>query len=113
MSSLTQSPAWRALAAHAAAARGLSLRRLFAEDPDRAKHFSLALDDLLLDFSKHLITEETWRLLLDLARERDVEGWRERMFGGDNAACGRDHRTSTILVTLGLNNGEHEREREE
>ena len=83
MSSLTQSPAWQALAAHAPSARGLSLRRLFAEDPDRAEHFSLALDDLLLDFSKHLITGETWRLLLDLARERDVEGWRERMFKGE------------------------------
>ena len=108
MSSLTQSPAWRALAAHAAAARGLSLRRLFAEDPDRARRFSLELDDLLLDFSKHLITGETWRLLLDLARERDVEGWRERMFRGEKINVTEDRavlhvalrapRDATILV---------------
>src|SRR3954454_9424910 len=90
MSSLTQSPAWQALAAHAPSARGLSLRRVVAEDPDRARHFSLALDDLLLDFSKHLITGESWRLLLDLARERDVEGWRERMCEGEKISVTED-----------------------
>jgi glucose-6-phosphate isomerase len=89
MSALTQSPAWRALADHAAGpARSLSLRELFARDPGRFGRFSLRAggsggDPLLVDFSKHLITEETWRLLLDLARERDVEGWRERMFRGE------------------------------
>lgn len=84
MSALTQSPAWQALARHAEAARSSSLRELFAADPDRFRRFSLTFeDDLLLDFSKHPVTDETWCLLLDLAAERDVAGWRERMFRGE------------------------------
>jgi glucose-6-phosphate isomerase len=83
MSALTHSPTWRALAEHARTARNLSLRTLFAQEPDRFARFSLRLDDLLLDFSKHLITAETWRLLLDLARTTGVEAWRERMFNGE------------------------------
>ena len=47
-----------------------------------ASPLSLRLDDLLLDYSKHRVTEETMRLLLDLARAADVEGWRDKMFEG-------------------------------
>jgi glucose-6-phosphate isomerase len=47
----------------------LSMRQLFAEDPKRFDRFSLRLDDLLLDYSKNLVTEETMRLLFALARQ--------------------------------------------
>jgi glucose-6-phosphate isomerase len=83
MSALTGSAAWRALARHAETMAGVHLRDLFARDPDRFARFSLRSDDLLLDYSKNRITEETLRLLLDLARQADVEGWRDRMFAGD------------------------------
>lgn len=63
--------------------RGYSLRQAFAADPQRFTRFSLRHDDLLLDYSKNLITEETLELLLALAREARVEDWRERMFTGD------------------------------
>jgi glucose-6-phosphate isomerase len=80
---LTQTPAWRALKEHHAAIAGLHMRDLFAHDPERFGRFSLQVDDLLLDYSKNRITEETMALLVALARQRDVEGWRERMFRGE------------------------------
>ena len=83
MPGLMDSAAWQALLAHRRELEGRHLRQLFAQDPARARRFSLRLDDLLLDFSKNLATEETLRLLLALARDADVEGWRGRMFAGD------------------------------
>jgi glucose-6-phosphate isomerase len=59
------------------------MRDLFAQDPRRFQRFSLRFGDMLFDFSKNRITEETLRLLVSLAREADVETWRERMFSGD------------------------------
>jgi glucose-6-phosphate isomerase len=83
MSVLTTSPAWQALEAHAEALRDVHLRELFARDPERFAKLSLQLDDLLLDCSKHRVTDDTLRLLLDLARATDVEGWRDRMLAGE------------------------------
>ena len=81
--SLTAQPAWQALQAHAASIRGVHLRELFAHDPQRFATFSLRLDDLLVDYSKHRINAETMRLLANLARSADVEGWRAKMFEGE------------------------------
>ncbi|MEJ2480795.1 MAG: glucose-6-phosphate isomerase, partial [Acidihalobacter sp.] len=81
---LSAGPAWRALQAHYEQLREVHMRGLFAADPQRFERFSLTLDDLLLDYSKNRITEETLQLLLDLARERGVEDWRERMFSGEH-----------------------------
>ncbi|RMG30473.1 MAG: glucose-6-phosphate isomerase, partial [Gammaproteobacteria bacterium] len=83
MSELTRTPAWQALIDHWHEVRDLHMRDLFREDPQRAERFSLRHEDLLLDYSKNRITAETLGLLLDLAREADVEGWRERMFRGE------------------------------
>jgi glucose-6-phosphate isomerase len=79
---LTDSPAWRALASHAASRREQHLRDLFACDPARFHHFSLGHDGLLLDFSKQRIDGETHRLLLALAAAADVDGWRRQMLDG-------------------------------
>ncbi|WP_431855553.1 glucose-6-phosphate isomerase [Azospirillum sp.] len=83
MSALTQSAAWAALSAHRAAMAGVHMRDLFANDPGRFSRFSLEAAGLLFDHSKNRITDETVRLLLDLARQQDVEGWRDRMFAGE------------------------------
>ena len=80
---LTASPAWQALATHAQTIGKAHLRELFASEPERFERMSLRFEDLLLDYSKHRVTEETMRLLLDLARARDVEGLRARMFAGE------------------------------
>jgi len=83
MSALTQSPAWQALSTHRAAMDGVHMRDLFAVDAGRFERFSLEACGLLFDYSKNRITEDTVRLLLDLARQQDVEGWRDRMFAGE------------------------------
>ena len=83
MSALPRSAVWQALGRHAVAMAAAHLRGLFADDPERFARFSLRVDDLLLDYSKNRITDETLRLLLDLARQADVAGWRDRMFAGE------------------------------
>lgn len=83
MPNLTSLPQWRALEAHAAASRSTHLRDLFATDPDRFARFSRSDLNLLFDFSRQRVTEETLRLLLDLAAARDVKGRIEAMFGGE------------------------------
>ncbi len=75
--------AWKALEAHKRKIDATPMRELFAQDPKRFDKFSLRFEDILLDFSKNRITEETFELLLALAEERDVAGWRERMFSGE------------------------------
>jgi glucose-6-phosphate isomerase len=83
MSTLTRSKPWQALKAHQKGMSRVHMRDLFRDDPRRFDRFSLEACGLLLDYSKNLITGETLDLLLALAREADVEGWRGRMFAGD------------------------------
>jgi len=82
MSSLPESPAWRALQLHRDQTGDRPMRDLFAEDPKRFEKFSLRLDGLLLDFSKNRITEETLRLLRALAAQARIPEWTEKMFTG-------------------------------
>jgi glucose-6-phosphate isomerase len=72
-----------ALEAHYQTTRNIHLRDLFAQDSGRFQRFSLKVDGILLDYSKNRVTSETFRLLMQLAEEADVAGWRERMFSGD------------------------------
>jgi glucose-6-phosphate isomerase len=71
------------LQAHLGRISNAHMRELFASDPARAERFSLQVGDLLLDYSKNRVTDETLALLLQLAQEADVAGWRDRMFGGE------------------------------
>jgi len=72
-----------ALQAHFRQLQGLQMRELFSRDPQRCARYSLQLDDLLLDYSKNLITDETLEILLQLARDCELPAWIERMFNGD------------------------------
>ncbi len=83
MPNLTSSPAWKALERHQKEISGLHMRDLFAADPNRFQRFSIHWNDLLLDYSKNSITEQTMSLLFDLAREADLKGWTEKMFRGE------------------------------
>jgi len=83
MSALTESAAWRALAAHQRRMATASLRELFAADPGRAAAFTLEFGEVLLDYSKHLADAETLRLLVALAEQADVRGWIRRMYAGE------------------------------
>lgn len=83
MSQLTQSPAWKALREHRREMAGVRMRDLFAADPQRFQRFSLRLGDLLVDFSKNLITEKTLALLLELAHQQRLSEQIQAMFRGD------------------------------
>src|SRR5690349_6183810 len=82
--SVTQTAAWKALESHQKAIAGKHMRDLFKEDPQRFDKFHLTFNnDILLDFSKNRITDETFKLLLDLAKQADVPGFANRMFSGE------------------------------
>ncbi len=83
MSSLTHSPAWKALQAHYQQVKNLQMRDLFAQDPERFKTFSVSFGDLLLDYSKNRITAETLTLLLSLAEQAGLRARIEAMFNGE------------------------------
>ncbi len=74
---------WRALAAHQRALASTQLQSLFAEDTQRFERFSLHLEGLLADFSRHFLTRDTLILLTALAQARDVPAWIERLFTGE------------------------------
>jgi len=83
MSTLTTSPAWKALLDHKHAIAGVHMRELFAKDPQRFTKMSREACGIFVDYSKHRSTDETLRLLFALAKQADVEGWRDRMFAGE------------------------------
>ena len=83
MTTLTQFPTWQKLCAHQKVVAPLHMRDLFAADPKRFEKFSLKFDDLLFDYSKHRMTDETLPLLLQMAREANIENWRDKMFAGE------------------------------
>jgi glucose-6-phosphate isomerase len=83
MPKLVQLKSWKALEAHYKKIAPIHMRDMFAEDAKRFDKFSLQFKDILLDYSKNRITEETVKLLIDLAREANVENWRDKMFNGE------------------------------
>ena len=80
---LRNRPAWNALQEHFDKVRDLHLRQLFADDPHRGERFTLEALGLYFDFSKNRITNETFRLLLDLAEESGLRKHIDAMFAGD------------------------------
>ncbi|MEQ8702414.1 MAG: glucose-6-phosphate isomerase [Phaeodactylibacter sp.] len=78
----TQTQAWRKLEAHYEQTCDLQMKQLFADDPKRFDRLSIQFEDLLVDFSKNRITEETLELLLELARECKLEEAIGEMFTG-------------------------------
>ena len=83
MSQINQSPIWQALNQHKKDIESISLREMFKSDPERFNQFHIQFNDLLLDYSKHHISKETISLLVKLAKEVDLENWRDRMFEGE------------------------------
>ncbi|MZD10521.1 glucose-6-phosphate isomerase, partial [Streptomyces sp. SID5785] len=80
---LTRRPQWTALEDHRAKFNGTHLRDLFASDPERAGRYTVQVGDLHIDYSKHLVTDETLALLQELATATDVFGQRDAMFRGE------------------------------
>ncbi|MEW1825070.1 glucose-6-phosphate isomerase [Streptomyces sp. NPDC088196] len=80
---LVRRPEWTALEDHRAAELSPQLRELFAADPGRAERYVVTVGDLRIDYSKHLITDETLALLQELATATGVFGLRDAMFRGE------------------------------
>jgi hypothetical protein len=79
----TELPAWSALRDHHAEVAGLHLRDLFARDAGRFDRLHLRIGEILFDFSKHRVTDETLRLLVELARQAGLEARIAAMFDGE------------------------------
>ncbi len=91
-------PSWKTLVAHAADMSKQHIRDLFSHDSERFSKFSLKLQPFLLDYSKNLVSEQTMTNLFNLAKESDVENWRERMFAGERINTTEDR--SVLHVAL-------------
>jgi glucose-6-phosphate isomerase len=83
MSITPREAAFYDLQQHFNEARHLNMRELFERDAQRFDRFSLQFQDVLLDYSKNLVSDETISLLLGLARASNVESWRDRMLHGE------------------------------
>ncbi|HEX6212067.1 MAG TPA: glucose-6-phosphate isomerase [Methylomirabilota bacterium] len=80
---LTRRAAWQALEAHYQQMKDVHLRTLFAQDPRRGERLVAEGAGLTLDYSKNRVTDETLRLLVQLAETADVAARRDAMFRGD------------------------------
>ena len=87
---LTALPEWRALAQHRDRLGDLELARLFDQDARRAERLAMEHDDLLLDYSKNLVTEETLGLLAGLARARRIPARIAALFAGEPINASED-----------------------
>jgi len=76
-------PAWKALVAHHQKIRDLHLRKLFADDPTRGKRLTAEAVGLFFDYSKNRVTDETLKLLVQLAGESGLRGRIDAMFRGE------------------------------
>jgi glucose-6-phosphate isomerase len=98
VSGLRELGSWRALEQHHAGIGDLHLRELFARDPGRGERLTAEAEGLFLDYSKHRVTDETMRLLLELARERGLSERIEAMFRGERINVTEDR--SVLHVAL-------------
>src|ERR1700741_5445908 len=79
----TEHSAWESLASHYNEISKLHLRQLFADDPKRGQRMAIEAVGLYLDYSKNRVTDETLRLLLQLAEESGLRARIDAMFRGD------------------------------
>src|SRR5215472_15298145 len=83
VAALRQRPAWTALEAHHRKIKDLTLHQLFGEDPKRGERLAVEAVGIFLDYSKNRITDETLKLLMQLAEESRLRERRDAMFRGD------------------------------
>ena len=74
---------WQKLKDHFEVMKAIHMKKLFAEDPDRFRKFSVRFNDILVDYSKNRISEETQKLLIGLADEIGLRDAIDKMFSGD------------------------------
>lgn len=87
---ITATEAWDALRRHHEHIGNTHLRQLFDEDPDRGRELNVTVGNLYIDYSKHRVTRQTLRLLIDLARAAHLEERRDQMFAGEHINTSED-----------------------
>jgi glucose-6-phosphate isomerase len=97
---LPERKAWQALKRHHAEVAGQHLRELFAADPGRGERMSAEAAGLYLDYSKNRVTDETMRLLVDLAVESGVPEWRDAMFRGEHINVSEDRAVLHVALRM-------------
>jgi glucose-6-phosphate isomerase len=98
---VSSTPQWRALAKHfESEGRHMELRRLFADDPTRGERLTAPAGDLLLDYSKQRVNDETLRLLMDVARTARVEERRDAMFAGEHINTTEDRAVLHVALRM-------------
>ena len=97
---LLERRAYQALERHHAEIAGLHLRDLFAADPGRGERLVAEAAGLYLDYSKHRVTDETMRLLVDLAEESGVPARRDAMFRGEHINVSEDRPVLHVALRM-------------
>src|SRR6478672_7497816 len=97
---LRQRPAWAALERHHAEIGDRHLRDLFAGDPDRGERLRAEAVGLYLDYSKNRVTDETMRLLVQLAEESHLEERRDMMFRGEHINVSEDRAVLHVALRM-------------
>src|SRR5260221_11562361 len=97
---LRQRPAWKTLEQHPAEIAGRHLRELFADDPGRGERLCAEAAGLYLDYSKNRVTDETMRLLLQLAEESGLEQRRDMMFAGERINVSEDRAVLHVALRM-------------
>jgi len=99
----TETNSWQQLTAHLLTMQATHMRELFAEDPQRFEKFKIDLNDILIDYSKNIITEETMNLLFNLAEEVQLKDSIDAMFNGDKINQ-TEHRSVLHIALRNISN---------
>jgi glucose-6-phosphate isomerase len=97
---LRERKAWQALQRHYAEIADRHLRELFAEDPGRGERLTAEAVGLYLDYSKNRVTDETMRLLIELATESGVPERRDAMFRGEHINVSEDRAVLHVALRM-------------
>jgi glucose-6-phosphate isomerase len=98
--SLRERKAWQALERHYAEISGRHLRDLFAADPGRGERLTAQAAGIYLDYSKNRVTDETMRLLIELALESGIEERRDAMFRGEHINVSEDRAVLHVALRM-------------
>ena len=96
--SLTRSAPWQALSKHCDELRSTHLRELFARDPRRGETLAVEAEGIYFDYSKHRLTADTLRLLVDLAKAAGLQQRTAAMFGGEKINTTEDRAVLHIAL---------------
>ena len=97
---LRKRPAWQALAAHHDEIADLHLRDLFDQDPGRGERLAVEAEGIYLDYSKNRVTDDTMRLLIELASESQVAQRRDAMFSGEHINVSEDRAVLHVALRM-------------